>query len=402
MNHETTTKARMSDPLGIPSPGAGQTRAMLKPVETILADAPRLAREHFLAATREALRLAPVKPARKSQPPPDNRRTRAEAAPKCTVQQINELIKRVRVGEPLILPEGNREKRYYDPTLSGFYIRLLNSGVASWVLQYKRLGRPKKIKAGDVKGPDRLEAIKRAKQLLAKVELEMLDPLEARRERMRANKVTFATVVPLFLERKKSLGQLKSSTAEDWNRYLTDYYFKLLHHLPIDEITTEQIQTQVDIIATQSGNRTAEVCCTVMRVLFKWADKTGKLPEGHRNPMDNVQPPARSPSRARVLTDDEIRLILKTCDAWEALAIQEHQFKETMSKGPRKGHLFHPDYPRAVKLLFFTGCRRQEIGGLELSEGDVDNAGLVSPGVRSENKRDLCNPLCDMAVEILR
>src|SRR5262249_42140253 len=192
------------------------------------------------------------------------------------------------------------------------------------------------------------------------------------------------------------------STAEDWNRYLTDYYFKLLHHLPIDEITTEQIQTQVDIIASQSGNRTAEVCCTVMRVLFKWADKTGKLPEGHRNPMDNVQPPARSPSRARVLTDDEIRLILQTCEDLEALAIQEHQFKETMSKGPRKGHLFHPDYPRAVKLLFFTGCRRQEIGGLEWSEVDLDNAELFIPGTRAKNKRDLCNPLCDMAVEILR
>jgi len=50
--------------LGIPPPGAGQTRALLKPIQAILSDAPRLAREHFLAATREALRLdaTPAKP----------------------------------------------------------------------------------------------------------------------------------------------------------------------------------------------------------------------------------------------------------------------------------------------------------------------------------------------------
>jgi len=41
---------------------------MLRPV----ADAPRLAREHFLTVTRKALRLdvAPVKPARKPRKPP--------------------------------------------------------------------------------------------------------------------------------------------------------------------------------------------------------------------------------------------------------------------------------------------------------------------------------------------
>jgi|SRR5215813_3210677 len=55
--------------LGVP--GSGQTRALLKPIETILSDAPRAVREHFLTATKEALRFdaAPIKPTRKPRKP---------------------------------------------------------------------------------------------------------------------------------------------------------------------------------------------------------------------------------------------------------------------------------------------------------------------------------------------
>ena len=54
--------------LGVP--GTGQTRALLKPIETILSDAPRAVRDHFLAATKEALRLdaTPAKPRRQRKP----------------------------------------------------------------------------------------------------------------------------------------------------------------------------------------------------------------------------------------------------------------------------------------------------------------------------------------------
>src|SRR5262249_465513 len=170
------------------------------------------------------------------------------------------------------------------------------------------------------------------KELLAKITLSLLDPREAKRERMRANKVTFATVVPLFLERKIRNGDLRPSTTDHWKRYLTGYYLQPLHSLPIDEITKEQLQTRIDHITTQSGNAAAERCCGALRVFFKWAIKTGKLPEGHHNPMTNVQAPKQNAPRERVLTDDEIRLIWNACEAWEAQAIREEQFKKATDK----------------------------------------------------------------------
>jgi integrase len=337
-------------------------------------------------------------------PPPDGMRTPAEAtSTKCTAQQINRLIERFRASQPPELPEGKREERYHDPALPGFYIRQLNTGVATWTLQYKSLGRQKKIALGRVLVLDRQEAIKAAKELLAKVTLDTLDPHKARRERMRANKVTFATLVPLFMAEKRQV--LRPGSAYQFKNHLTGYYFKPLHNLPIDEITRDQIQTQIAAIAIQSGKGAARNCCTTLGVFFTWASETSKLPEGHHNPMTNVQPPKQNSPRERVLTDDEIRLIWKACEEWEAKAIRDQRII-ALGKGRKKlphiGAPYITDFSRAVRLLFLTGCRRQEIGELRWDEIDLDNAQLCIPPQRTKKARELFNPLSAWAVEILR
>jgi Arm DNA-binding domain len=310
-------------------------------------------------------------------PLPRSYHTRKTDGMKYAVKDINKLIGEIRSGRPPELPHGIREQHYHDAALPGFYIRALNSGVASWVVQWKRLGRQKKITLGDVKLLDRDTAIKAGRELLAKVTLGMLDPHEARRERMRANKVTFATVAALFLEHRTRQGDLRPQTADHWKRYLTGYHFQPLHSLPIDEITREQIQARIDHITIQSGNSVPGRCCGVMRVLFKWALKTGKLPEGHRNPMTNVEPPKENAPRERVLTDDEIRLIWKTCEAWEAEAIHSEKIKASTGKGARSGKPPITDFARVIMLLFLTGCRAQEIGDLQWCEVDLDNGELL-------------------------
>src|SRR5262249_1844593 len=151
---------------------------------------------------------------------------------------------------------------------------------------------------------------------------------------------------------------------------VTGYYFQPLHNLPLDEITKDQIQTRIDHIAIQSGNMAARNCCTALRVFFKWAFKNDKLPEHHRDPMTNVQPPKLNEPRERVLTNDEIQLICKTCEVWEAEAIHRQHIGR---KGLRGGRPTTVDLPRAVMLLFLTGCRAQEIGDLQWPEVDLDN-----------------------------
>ena len=332
-----------------------------------------------------------------------------EAAPKpgmkCSKQQINKLVEQIRSGQPPKLPEGLGEGHYYDRTLPNFYIRLLASGVATWTVQWKKLGQQKKKAVGNVLTLDHRPAKEAAKDLLAKIQLNQLDPQEAKRERMRANKVTFETVaVPLFLEERVRKGELRPKTASERKRFFTGYYFQPLHSLPVDEITGEQIQARIDHIAIKSGNVAAIQCCAAMRGLFKWARKK-YLPDGHPNPMTKVEPPKQNEPRERDLTNEEIQLIWKACEAREAKAVRDQQIialgkgRKGLSHG---GTPFSPDIPRAVMLLFLTGCRAQEIGDLQHSEVDLDNSELLIPKARIKNKTDLCNPLPDLAVQILR
>ena len=256
-------------------------------------------------------------------------------------------------------------------------------------MQWKRFSRQKKKSLGDVLVLDRLVAIKAAKDLLAKVQLGTLDPQATKREAMRAAKTTFQAVAASFLDSKKV--RLRRSTFMHWRCQLTGSLFKSFHNLPLDEITPEQINACISKIADTIGGASAASAWTALSVLFKWAAKTGKLPVDHHNPMLRAERPSNMPTRSRVLTDDEIRTIWRGLQKWEQAA-----------RIRSRGWPIDPGPARGVQFLFLTGLRAQEVGGLERQEVDLDNGEVRIPASRVKNKRDLHNPLCNMAVEILR
>jgi integrase len=320
----------------------------------------------------------------------------------CDIKGIRKLVKRIRDGNSPKVEGGKFEDVYRDPALTGFGIRVLHTGAASWFVQYKRHGRQGKVTIGDVRVLDREQAVEAARDVLAKIQLRILDPQAAKREAMRANKITFESLVPLFLKAKE---KIRASSYKVYRRHLTGYYFKPLHKLPIDEITPSQISARLDAIGGESGSQAAWSTYITMSVVFKWAMKTHKLPEGHRNPMGAVDQPPRNEPRARVLDNDEIRLIWKTCEDWGA-ATEELKRQGRITR--HLGHRTAVDVPRVVRLLFCTGCRAQEIGGLQWSEVYLPPEGAgeicISRNRVKSGKQlgDLCNPLTDVATDILR
>ena len=60
------------------------------------------------------------------------------------------------------------------------------------------------------------------------------------------------------------------------------------------------------------------------------------------------------------------------------------------------------DFGRVVKLLFFTGCRRNEIGALSWSEINLDAGVMTIPGDRTKSGRELQLVLPAQAIEVLR
>jgi integrase len=317
------------------------------------------------------------------------------------VKGIRKLVKKIRTGKPPAVAEGKFEDVYRHPLLPGFGIRVLHTGAAIWSVHWKRLGRQGKVSLGDVRVLDEPQALEAARDVLAKIQLRILDPQAAKREAMRANKVTFESLVPLFLEHKTKRG-LRGQTLRAYERYLTGDYFGPLHKLPVDEISKGQISTQLDRITTKNGGQAAWSSVSPMKGFFKWAIRTGKLPEGHKSPMADIEEPEKSEPRARVLTNDEIRTIWKTCEAWEAEVLADDELQRRTGKRSNAGKASITDFSRAVRLLFLTGCRAQEIGDLVRSECDLEHGEIKISKDRYKTKFDFHNPLADMAVEILR
>src|SRR5262249_9200577 len=95
------------------------------------------------------------------------------------------------------------------------------------------------------------------------------------------------------------------------------------------------------------------------------------------NPVNNTNNPAAGiPSRDRVLSPPEIKLI------WDACG--------------------DDDAGRIVKLLILTACRRDEIGRLSWLEVDLDRGQITISASRSKNRRAHKVPLSPPAVDLLR
>jgi integrase len=147
---------------------------------------------------------------------------------------------------------------------------------------------------------------------------------------------------------------------------------------------------------------------------LSWArDKAELIPDDKRLPTDGLEMLPET-ERERVLTDDEIRLIWKTCEDWIAEIKREQEEFAATGRRPRGSVDRKPTAAHIVQLMFFTGCRISEISGLRLCEiprglDPSHNAGeLEIPGTRRKAKKKhvpkltLHVPLAQGALDILR
>jgi len=329
-----------------------------------------------------------------------------------TPAETNRLVKQLCDGK---FPDlgGKRERFFYD-SQTGLAIRVLASGVASWVVQWKRSHRQGRKTLGRVQVLNRAEAVKMARMLMGKVEAEEFDPQRAKRERMRANQTTIAKIAPQFFADRARAKNLRSNTTRSWKWYVEGKYFKPICDVPLDELDRTRIKEWRDRIADDVGIPTANRCLGFLRVLLKWArDAQGLIPQHQRTAAEGLESLPEK-ARDRVLTDDEIRLIWKTCeDATAEIKREQEEFAST-GRRPRGRVDRVPIFSYIIQLMFLTGCRVGEVSGLQRHEivRGLDlshNAGeLRIPGTRRKARKKheemltLHVPLAQGAVEILR
>jgi integrase len=146
-----------------------------------------------------------------------------------------------------------------------------------------------------------------------------------------------------------------------------------LHPQAVTAIDRRTLAALLSAIGERNGPSAAVNTHSSLTNYFAWLMGEGLIDE---NPMLGVNRPPAGKARERMLTEDELRVL------WNALG--------------------DDDYGDIVRLLVLTGCRRDEIGSLQVDEVDLDRAVIEIPAARMKGKKDHIIPLSAPALDILR
>ena len=281
----------------------------------------------------------------------------------------------------LKLERDKSDQIFFDDELHGFGYRLRNTNGRlrrSWIVQYRIKGRTRRMKIGDDAKVNADAARKKAKDILAAVQLKQ-DPqgeLEAERAKGARTLRSVAAEYLAMRELQVSRGEYRRNSYRGTQIYLAGKrYFGPLHSTSIHDITVADIAARLRAINQGSGTVTASRARSALSGLFSWAIHEGLLGKNPHNPVTVTKDPDDKKSRDLVLSDEEIAVVWRACDG--------------------------DDFGRITKLLILTGCRRDEIGGLRWSEIDRNAHAITLPGERVKNGREHVLPITPMMAAVL-
>ena len=255
-------------------------------------------------------------------------------------------------------------KWLWDTTLQGFGVRRQKGG-AFYYVRY-RLGGGQRIKSLGLHGhltPDTARAQALAALGKAAVGVDPFPEAAPVAE-------SFGAGVERYLAQRKL--KLKPRSFVEVERHLRKDA-KPLVTAKLNAIDRRKIAVLLGGIETTNGPFARNQVRASLSAFFSWTVKEGLL---ETNPVTATAKAEGSGPRDRVLSQEELVTI------WRGLG--EDRFSNI------------------VRLLILTGQRRNEIGGLRLSEIDFDRGLIVLPPARTKNKRQHELPLSPQASAILR
>ena len=266
---------------------------------------------------------------------------------------------------------------HFDSGLSGFGLRLRRGAGgrvrASYVAQYRSHGRTRRMKVGAVEKLNPDAARKKAKEILAKVELGGDPQADKVKARLKAGN-TLLAVATEYLDGPQA-AKLRPASLRVTKLYLLGRaYFGPLHAVAAADVTLADVAQRITAITKNSGSVTASRARAALSAMYRWAMGMELVPA---NPVVGSIKPKDSTPRERVLEDAELAAAWRACEG-------------------------NDDFGRIVRLLILTGCRRSEIGGLRWDEIKFDKRVLVLPAERVKNAHTLTLPLSDAALAIIR
>src|SRR5262245_8301069 len=263
----------------------------------------------------------------------------------------------------LALPTGKTDVIHFDSALPGFGLRLRGGDQVrkSWIVQYRRAGRTRRLLLGSAEVLSAEQARAAAKKALGAVATGA-DPQADRTARRDRDQFTFRAVADDYLGAKQPT--VRPRTFVEMRRYLCGSYFKPLHSVPVDQITRRDVAARLLVIGRECGVVTALRARSHVSSLFAWGIAQGLMDSNPVVGAAQLKPP---PARDRVLDDAELCAIWRACEG--------------------------DDFGKIVRLLIILGARRTEVGGLRWSELDLNRGVWVLPKERAKNSREHQLPL---------
>lgn len=284
---------------------------------------------------------------------------------------------------------GEKQALLWDSDLTGFGLRVMPSGVKTYVYQYRMGGRGSPTRRYTIGRHGALTA-EQAREVAEGLSLSVakgIDPIEEERaideakqrakadavaKAVRDRELAFSAYAETFLD-KGLKSATRDRTKQGYRGAITNHIAPVLGDTPVTAIRATDLHRVLDRIpAGQPAVR--RIVFAVMRMLFRWAVEREDIAS---NPTDSMKAPEAPESRDRTLLDGELALALRAA--------------AEMAKP------FGPYF----ELLFATAQRRDEVAGLNWSELDRVRAEWTLPGNRSKNGEANIVPLNATAMAVL-
>ncbi|MEH6478036.1 MAG: tyrosine-type recombinase/integrase [Sneathiella sp.] len=267
------------------------------------------------------------------------------------------------------LPQpGEKDIMLWDDEIKGFGIRIKHTGVKSYLIQYRREGRSRRLTLGKHGTITAEEARQLAKEHLGGV-AKGNDPAEEKLQKRKAP--TFAQLAEDYMERHAKPNKRPASVKTD-QATIDKILLPRLANRKVREIRQRDIE-QIILSLQKTPYRANRVRALASKLFtlaesWEWCEK---------NPVRGIQ---KFPEhkRDRWLSEEELKRL--------ASVLETHPNKRAVT---------------IVRLLILTGARRGELMKAKWEDFDLQRGVWSKPAHTTKQKRTEHTPLSEDAVKIL-
>lgn len=272
------------------------------------------------------------------------------------------------------LQAGATDVIHWDTELTGFGVKVTPKGRKVFLVQYRpagRAGNPIKLTIGKY-GDYTVEAARREALAVISAKSKGEDPqAERRAAKGRYSSDQFKDLV----ERFGSQHAAQNRSGDETKRILKREFETAWSNKSVHEISKRDVINVLDVIVERGAEVLANRALAAIRKFFNWCKSKDIV---QQSPCEGIVAPTRERSRDHVLSDDELRAVIR--------AAREIGFP----------------FGSIVEAMAFTGQRRDEVARIDRSHINSNTRLWTIPAEHSKNGKAHVVHLSDPVLRLIK